>query len=223
MTPLLNTPLNGVYIGTPARLPDGRTSAIVKHAVTGPVAVTATGLVGDKVANRRVHGGPEMAVHHYPAEHYARWAALFPDIAEALLPGSIGENLSTTGLTEANVHIGDVYGIGTVRVQVNQPRMPCININARYQVEGLAEAIMPLGLCGWYCRVLQPGILSAGQAVSLLERPAGSISLQTFWQVQNAHRPGIDALEQVANAPALAEKWQKKFGQRVEWLRRNGG
>lgn len=210
-----------MYAGKPARIADGSLSAIVKHAVEGPVWLGLEGLVGDQVANRRVHGGPEQALHHYPAERYAAWAERFPQIAAQLLPGSIGENLSTLGLTEENVHIGDVYAVGQVRIEVSQPRMPCSKINARYGVEGLTEAVMETGHCGWYYRVRQVGSFAAGDEFTLVERPAGSVSLAEFWAVQNAHRPGLEALQRLANAPGLVQKWRNKFAQRAKWLKAN--
>jgi MOSC domain-containing protein YiiM len=211
----------GVYVGTPTRLPDGRRSGIIKHAQALPLWLSATGLAGDKVADPRFHGGPEMAVHHYPAEHFARWASAFPDIAKALVPGSIGENISTWGLTEDNIHIGDVFAWGDAEIEVNQARMPCVKIDSRYSVEGLAAAIMEAGLCGWYCRVRKTGMVAVGQPLRHLHRPANSISLAAFWAVQNAHRPTEAELLSVIEAPALAEKWRKKFTQRLNWLRKN--
>lgn len=219
--PMRSALVEGVYVGKPARLPDGRRSAIQKHAVSGAVLLGETGLDGDRVADTRFHGGPEQALHHYPAEHYARWAAEFPQIAAALVPGSIGENLSTFGLTESNVHIGDVFRWGEAEIEVSQPRMPCIKINARYGVEGLTERVMEDGLCGWYCRVRRTGLVAAGQPLELLARPEHSISLAEFWATQNAHRPGLEQLARVAQAPGLADKWRRKFQQRMEWLRRN--
>jgi len=217
------TPLLGVYVGRPSRLPDGRRSAIIKQRVESPLQLTLTGLQGDKVADARIHGGPEMAVHHYPAEHFARWASHFPEIADALVPGSIGENLSAHGLTEENVHIGDVFRWGEAEMEVCQPRMPCIKINSRYGVEGLAEVIMEAGRCGWYLRVLRPGEVRPDQPLEHMARPSGSVSLATFWEVQNAHRPGIERLQAIADTPALSPKWQRKFQQRIAWLQRNGG
>ncbi len=215
------TPLLGIYVGRPQKLPDGRRSAMNKRPVTGPVRLSETGLDGDKVADGRFHGGPEQALHHYPAERYPVWAARFPEIAEALVPGSIGENIATYGLTEDNVYIGDVYRWGEAEIEVSQPRMPCIKINSRYGVEGFTEAVMETGHCGWYYRVRRTGLVSAAEPLQLIQRPATSVSLAEFWAVQNAHRPGIAALARVADAPGLADKWQRKFRQRIRWLQQS--
>lgn len=217
----MKTLVTGVYVGRPSRLQDGRRSAIVKSSVVGPLMLGVEGLEGDAVADRRFHGGPEQALHHYPAERYPDWAARFPEIAALLVPGSIGENLSTHGLTEDNVHIGDVFRWGEAEIQVSQPRMPCVKINSRYGIEGLTEAVMECGHAGWYYRVRRTGLVAAGQSLELIEHPTNSVSLAEFWATQNAHRPSAEQLTRVVDAPGLAEKWRNKFLQRLDWLLRN--
>ena len=215
--------VEGVYTGRPARLPDGRISAIVKTSITTPLKLGALGLEGDQVADPRVHGGPEQALHQYPAERYAEWARIFPEIAARLVPGSIGENISAPGMTEDNVCIGDVFRWGDAEIQVSQPRMPCWKIDARFGVEGLTEAVMHAGHAGWYYRVLREGTVAAGLWLELVDRPEGAVSLAGFWATQNAHRPAVGELLKIAGAPGLTEKWQAKFRQRAEWLRNNPG
>ncbi|MDP1610119.1 MAG: MOSC domain-containing protein [Sulfuritalea sp.] len=121
----------GLYAGQVAQLAgDSRSSAIVKTAVSGPRLLTVEGLAGDAQADRRAHGGGGKALHHYPAEHYARLAAAFPE-AQHLAPGGLGENLSTRGVTEEDICIGDVFRLGGARIQVSQPRTPCWKIDRR--------------------------------------------------------------------------------------------
>ena len=139
------TRVEGLYIGKISVLgPEGQLSGIFKRPV-GTVNVSADGFEGDHQADRRVHGGPEKAIHHYAAENYALLAASFPAIAQALVPGQIGENVSTQGWTEDDVHLGDVFRIGAARVQVSQPRSPCWKINHRFDVEGLSKLIAETG------------------------------------------------------------------------------
>lgn len=217
------TPLVGIYVGRPKKLADGRRSAMNKSAVAGAVRLSETGLEGDKVADGRFHGGIEQALHHYPAERYAVWAAMFPTIADALVPGSIGENISTVGLTEENVHIGDVYRWGEAEIEVSQPRMPCIKINSRYGISGLTEAVMATGHCGWYYRVRHTGMVTSSEPLQHLHRPGNSVSLATFWAVQNAHRPDLAALTRIAQAPGLADAWRRKFEARIKRLKKSLG
>lgn len=219
----LNTPIaiDGLFAGQVAQLTgDSRSSAIVKTPVSGRCLLTAEGLTGDTQADRRAHGGDGKALHHFPAEHYAQLAAAFPD-ALHLVPGGLGENISTHGLTEADVCIGDVFRVGSARVQVSQPRTPCWKIDTRTECEGVSAFIGEHGLAGWYYRVLDTGEVAAGDRLEHLERPADAVTLAEFWRVIRAARPPIEALLRLAYASGLDETWVGKLLQRAEWLRNN--
>ena len=141
--------------------PNGEPSGIQKTPCTGPVSVTKTGLDGDGHGDRKHHGGPEKALHHYPAEHYVSWRQEIPELASLVpQPGAFGENLSTTGLDEADVCIGDVFDLGTARVQVAQGRQPCWRLNVRFGRKDMARRVQATGRTGWYYRVLPPGLVS---------------------------------------------------------------
>jgi MOSC domain-containing protein YiiM len=220
----LNAPIaiDGLFAGQVAQLKgDSRSSAIVKTVVRGRCQLTAEGLAGDTQADRGVHGGDGKALHHYPAEHYAQLAAAFPD-AENFVPGGLGENISTRGLTEADVCIGDVFRIGSARIQVSQPRTPCWKIDTRTACEGVSAFIGEHGLAGWYYRVLATGGVAAGDWLEHIERPADAVTLAEFWRVIRAQRPTLEALLRLAYASGLDEAWTGKLMQRVEWLRTNG-
>ena len=211
-----------LFTGTPVRIDDeGQFSAIWKQALTGPVRITKEGLVGDVQADRRVHGGPEKAVHHYAGENYAKLAERFPDIAEALAIGSIGENISTFGFDQTNVCIGDIVRIGSTVLQVSQPRRPCWKIDSRYGLKGITAHIVESGLTGWYYRVLEEGEAAPGDIMVRLERPAGAVLLDTLWQTWHQHRPDAERLRAIAGAPGLTPAWVKKIHDRLDWLKAN--
>ncbi|MDO5682369.1 MAG: MOSC domain-containing protein [Propionibacteriaceae bacterium] len=213
------TELTGVFVGTPVPLqPEGQLSSIVKHPVTGRVHVDAEGLTGDEQGDRRVHGGPEKAVHFYPPENYQRLASARPELAEALQVGVLGENLSAPGLTEAEVCIGDIFSIGTVVLQVSQPRRPCWKIDNRLGSPGLNQVVVKLGCPGWYARVLNPGELGIGDAIELLERPAPGLSLARLLAADRDHRPDPAELQVLAGAVGLNEDWQARLLRRAQWL-----
>lgn len=213
--------IDGLFAGQVAQLKgDSRSSAIVKTPVSGRCRLTADGLAGDTQADRAVHGGNGKALHHYPAEHYAQLAAAFPD-ARNLAPGGLGENISTRGLTERDVCIGDVFCIGSARIQVSQPRTPCWKIDTRTACEGVSAFIGEHGLAGWYYRVLEAGEVAAGDRLEHLERPADAVTLAEFWRVIRAQRPPLDALLRLAHASGLDDAWAGKLMQRAEWLRNN--
>lgn len=200
---------------------DGRLTGLYKQPASGPVELTREGFAGDHQADRRVHGGPEKAVHHYPAANYRRLARQFPGLADALVVGSIGENISTAEGDEESVHIGDIYRLGTALVQVSQPRTPCWKIDARYGLEGLTQYIADSGLAGWYYRVLEPGRVAPGDAWTLAERPTGSVGLAALHALWRQHRPDHEELARLAEAPALDPTWRKKLRDRLAWLRAN--
>jgi len=118
-----------VQVGRIAPLgPESVPSAFVKLPVTGPVHAATLGLAGDEQADLTVHGGPDKAVYLYPSEHYPLWLRDVPRHAQTLMAGAFGENITTSGLEEATVAIGDVFRIGTAEVQVTQPRQPCFKL-----------------------------------------------------------------------------------------------
>ena len=215
----MSVTLDAIHAGGLVSLePEGQRSGIVKQRRDGPVRVERLGLVGDEQADTRVHGGPEKAVHHYAADHYPQLARSFATATTPFAPGSLGENLSSLGLTEVNVHIGDVYRAGTVVLQVSQPRSPCWKINHRFGNERLSRFIANQRITGWYYRVLEAGVLEAGDRLELLDRQAAAWSIDQFWQIQMAHRPDLAALAGLMANPGLAPEWQQRLAHRHAWL-----
>lgn len=209
-----------LFVGGIRPLPESdRPTGMYKHAVTAPLELGPEGFVGDQQADRRVHGGPQKAVHLYPARHYAQLATRFPEAAPLLVPGSLGENISTADLDEHDVRLGEIWRLGTARLQVCQPRNPCWKIDERFGCEGMAAFIAEHRLTGWYWRVVTPGRVAPGDEL-LPDQPAtraGTLGeAMALWQ---AHRPPIVELEKLATTPGIAEEWKKKIDQRLAWLR----
>ena len=204
-------------------LPDGEPSGIFKSAVDGPQHLGTNGLEGDEQADLRYHGGPEKALHQYPAEHYALLAQEWPQCASLLGPGVLGENISTRGMTEHDVCIGDVFGMGEARIQLSQPRSPCWKIDRRLKVDGASRFVEAAGVTGWYYRVLDEGRLCAGDEIVLLERPNPWLTLVHYWDTVMAHRPDPVALRQIAAAAGLATDKAQRWLERAAWLEANAG
>lgn len=218
----MNIPSVTLYAGSPRYIGDeGQFSAIWKSPVPGRVRITREGLAGDVQADRRVHGGPEKAVHHYAGENYARLAQHFPQIAGELVVGSIGENISTFGLDETTVCIGDIFRLGTAVLQVCQPRRPCWKIDTRYATTGITAHIVESGMTGWYYRVLEEGEAESGDTCMHLDRPAGAVTLDALWTTWHRHRPDRERLAAFADIPGLTPGWVKKIRDRLDWLQAN--
>lgn len=214
--------IDQVYTGSVRPLPpEGQPTGIFKEPVAGRVLLTREGLVGDVQADRRVHGGPEKALHQYAAENYPRLAAAFPACADRLLPGSLGENLSGRGVTEAEICVGDVFRLGAATIQACQPRSPCWKIDHKFDTPGMARHIAEHGIAGWYYRVLEEGEIGAGDLLELVERHPGAPTLRRLWQAQADLRVRPEELEALARSPGLAAGWTKKLAERADWLRRH--
>ena len=199
--------------------PKGVPSGIDKRAVEGVVRVTMVGLAIDEQGDPKHHGGPEKALHHYPLDHYAGWRGELmeqgghPDLLDRA--GAFGENLSTTGLTEADVCIGDRYRLGTALVEVSQARQPCWKLNHRFGFAGMSRAVQGSGRTGWYYRVIEEGEVAAGDRLRLVARPYPQWSLQRLLHVLYVDRLNFEALAEMAGLPCLAESWRKLARQRV--------
>lgn len=184
-------------------------SAIRKQKVSDRVAVAEHGLTCDAQADLSVHGGPDKALHHYPAEHYQTWRAELG--REDLHPGGFGENISTTGLTEDTVCIGDVFVLGSAIVQVSQGRQPCWKLNAHTREERMAWFFQKSGRTGWYYRVLSPGTVASGDIATLKQRPQPSWTVKRATAARLTRKVTPAEATELATLPELAEGWRLAF------------
>jgi MOSC domain-containing protein YiiM len=223
--------IDAMFAGSPRHLgPRAELSAIVKVAVPGPWRITAAGLRGDEQADKTNHGGPDKALHHYPVEHYATWEHELPALAQTLAQfPAFGENISTAGMTEMSVCIGDIYAAGRVRLQIAQGRQPCWKLNARFDIADMAVRVQHTGRTGWYYRVLTAGSIEPGTSLILEERPQPEWPLARLIQLLYTRTDAFDDLATVAALPQLAEGWRKLAARRVasrsveSWSRRLHG
>src|SRR3989475_6594029 len=139
------------------------TTAIFKEPVEGRVRIRGTGLVGDRQADPSVHGGPTKAVYAYPSEHYPFWRR---ELGRADLPwGSFGENLTTEGLDEQTLRVGDRMRVGSALLTVTQPRMPCYKLEIRFGRSDMVRRVPARGRSGFYLAVHEEGEGAAGDPV----------------------------------------------------------
>lgn len=195
---------------------EGVPSAFVKAAVKGSVEAGEMGLAGDEQADLRVHGGRDKAVYFYPFEHYARWSADVPRHAATLAPGAFGENVTTAGLDEAGVAIGDVFRVGTATVQVTQPRQPCAKLGLRFGDNTLGRVMMQTGRSGWYVRVLEVGRLGAGDGVELVGRKNAVWTIARFNDFILHRRTDRGVLQELDGLEGLAQVWREKVREALE-------
>lgn len=195
--------------------PEGQSSAIHKVPVEGLRRITFQGLEGDVQADLKNHGGSDKALHHYPREHYAPWRAELPHRAELFVPGGFGENLSTLGLTEATVCLGDIFTLGGAVVQVAQGRKPCWKLNVRFDVVDMARRVQDTGRTGWYYRVLEEGAVAPGEPLTRVERLCPDWPLDRLWRVLSQVPADRAALEELAGLGVLAANWRETARKRL--------
>jgi MOSC domain-containing protein YiiM len=198
--------------GTPhARDPMDRafTSAIWKEPVVGRAWVGTLGIRGDAVANTKVHGGPDQAVLMYAATHYPTWRAEWG--RDDIGPGAFGENLSVDGLTEESAYLGDVYRIGTARLQVTKPREPCATLARRHRRPDMIAIVQANGRGGWYLRVLEEGEVDAGQPIELMERPHPEWPVREVGRAMLGRKTDPERAARLARCPALAANWRARI------------
>ena len=193
----------------------GSHSGIDKQPRAGLIRMTECGLSGDEQGDLRVHGGIDKAVHHYAFDHYATWRSELGDLPVLQHPGAFGENISTQGLTEADVCLGDRYQLGTAVLEVSQGRQPCWKLNDRFSVPNMARRVQSTGRSGWYYRVLQPGSARAGDVLILRERahPEWSLSRLARLLYDRVLDP---ALLEPALALPLVPSWRKIIERRMQ-------
>jgi MOSC domain-containing protein YiiM len=191
-------------------------TCIFKEPVSGPVAVHRLHLEGDQQADLRVHGGTDKAVYVYPAEHYNFWRAEFPD---KLLPfGWFGENLTTEGLLETSVLVGDRFRIGTAEFQVTTPRVPCYKLEAKFERDDLIKRFLASRRSGFYLKVLREGELSTGSEIEVIGRDSDRIPVSDIARLYASGDGDLAGLRRAAQASALPEDWRQTFRERIERL-----
>ncbi|MBD1914703.1 MULTISPECIES: MOSC domain-containing protein [Cyanophyceae] len=180
-----------------------------KQPIAGEVWVGSTHLAGDGQADLKNHGGVDKAVLAYSAEHYPDWRSY---LHNSDLPyGGFGENFTVAGQTEAEACIGDIYAIGSARVQVSQPRQPCWKLSRRWRVEDLALQVKANGRSGWYFRVLQEGTVEPGLAITLCDRPYPEWTVARANRIMHHDLGDRAAAIELASCPLLSRNWQEKL------------
>jgi MOSC domain-containing protein YiiM len=206
----------GLFVGEPEHRWEGKDpSAIRKSRADGQLEVTKTGIAGDKQADLAVHGGPEKALHIYPSEHYATWRKDFPETDSTYVSGGFGENISSKGFTEEDLCIGDVFSVGSVRLQISQGRQPCWKLNLHTGNPGQAAAFQKTGKTGWYFRVLQTGTLETGDELSLIDRPCPDWNLREVILARFNPRLDPEIAIALSELDELAEPWRASFAKKA--------
>jgi MOSC domain-containing protein YiiM len=213
--------LISVNVGLPREVAwnGGRvTTGIFKQPVQGPIRVQRVNLVGDKQADLSVHGGPHKAAYAYPVEHYTYWRRELPD--RELTWGIFGENLTTEGLHESAVYIGDRFRIGTAELVVTQPRVPCYKLGIRFGRPDMVKRFLSSRRTGFYFAVAQEGELDGGDPIELVAREAESLTVADITRLYVFERNDRDMLQRAMQLEALPESWRSYFREQSQRIAR---
>ncbi len=188
-------------------------TGIFKQPVSGRVALRTLNLAGDQQADLSVHGGPYKAVYAYPSEHYAYWRQELPGVE---LPwGAFGENFTTEGLSEDELHVGDRLKVGSATLMVRQPRMPCYKLAAKFQRDDMIERFLVSGRSGFYFSVEEEGEVGAGDSLEVLSQNQTGITIAEMNRLFVRDRYNRDLLHKAIATAALPESWREYFVPRL--------
>jgi MOSC domain-containing protein YiiM len=201
-----------VFAGKVEKLPNDKLSAIIKHPAEF-ITISKKSIPQDVVADKRYHGGDMRVVHHYSLKNYNYLKERFPEIADKFVPGSYGENILTEELIESELNIGDIYMLGSAKVQLTVTRRPCATINYAYDDKRILKEIMSSGRTGWFYRVLEEGEVKAGDDLVFLERPFPDMQLSRLHeQGYGAKRfTDIEFLERCFQTGLMDKDWKPRI------------
>ena len=184
-------------------------TGIFNKPVSGRVALRALNLDGDQQADLSVHGGLYKAAYAYPSEHYEYWRKELPGTD---LPwGLFGENFTTEGLAEDDLHVGDRFRVGSALLMLRQPRMPCYKLAAKFQRDDIIERFLASGRSGFYFSVEQEGDVGAGDTIELIFRNQEGITIAEMNRLFVRERYNRDLLQKAIATAALPETWREYF------------
>jgi MOSC domain-containing protein YiiM len=189
------------------------TIGIYKEPVAGRVAIRALNLEGDRQADLRVHGGRDKAVYAYPSEFYELWSRERPELAFG--PGMFGENLTTEGLLDADISIGDRFRVGTAELVVTQPRLPCFKLGIKMGRDEFVTEFLERGLYGFYLAVVREGEVEAGDPIVELSRDPRGVTVTEIARLFARDRDDIEGMRRAADLDVLPESWRDYFRKRV--------
>ena len=188
-------------------------SGIFKDPISGPLQLRTLNLDGDRQADLTVHGGPHKAVYAYPSEHYPYWRTELPGVD---LPWAMfGENFTTVGLAEDDLHVGDRFQIGSSIVMVRQPRTPCYKLAAKFQRDDMLERFLLSGRSGFYFSVEKEGSVADGDAFELLKREQDAITISEMNRLFVREKYNQNLLRKAIQTAALPEAWREYLAERL--------
>jgi MOSC domain-containing protein YiiM len=188
-------------------------TAIKKSSVTGPTRVEELGVEGDQVADTKHHGGVYQAVYAFAREDLDLWG---DRLGRRLPDGMFGENLTTSSIDVNEALIGERWRVGTVELEVVSVRIPCNVFKGWMGATGVDNAgwvkrFTQEGRPGPYLRVRVPGVLQAGDELTVVHRPDHQVTVSTMFRAFTTERDRMSELLAVRGvlAPSAREEVER--------------
>ena len=189
-------------------------TGIFKSPVSGPVALRTLNLDGDRQADLSVHGGVYKAVYAYPSEHYPFWKRELPHMD---LPwGAFGENFTTEGLLEDDLHVGDQFQVGSALVMIRQARMPCYKLAAKFQRDDIIERFLRSGLSGFYFSVEKEGVVQNGDSFQPIGLNPDGVTIAEMNRLFFREKYSRKLLQKAIATGPLPQDWREYFQERLD-------
>lgn len=190
-------------------------SGIYKEPIEHSAYLSFLNFEGDRQADLEHHGGQDKAVCVYPSEHYMHWQHL---LQRSLTSGAFGENMTTLGLLESQLYIGDIFRVGDAVVQISQPRQPCYKLSIKYQLNELPLLVQTTGYTGYYFRVLEEGWVTRGTRLVLLDRLQDKVTVAYANTIMHKDKDNMESIDCILELPWLSASWRKTLTARREGL-----
>jgi len=188
-------------------------TGIFKEPVSGSVRLRTLNFDGDRQADLSVHGGPYKAVYAYPSEHYEFWRHELPDMK---LPyGMFGENLTTAGLLDESVNVGDCFRVGEAELVATQPRLPCYKLGIKFGRPDIIKRFLQSRRTGFYFAVRKEGEVKAGDEIELISRDPNNISIPDIVRLYAFEKDDLETMRRAIEVPALPQSWREYFEKRM--------
>jgi len=182
-------------------------TGIFKEPVTGTIAIAKLNIEGDRQSDLRVHGGANKAIYSYDIEDYLWWNRA---LGYELKPGAFGENLTTEGMPDREISIGDTFKVGTAVLQAVQPRLPCYKLGLKFNDEQMPERFMSAERWGIYYRVLEEGSVAAGDEVELISRDPNHVRIADLPRLLGGEFIDEDLILRAVAVEAMPPEWKNK-------------
>ncbi len=184
-------------------------TGIYKKPVAGPIRLKQESVDNDLIADRKVHGGIHKACYLFSAQEYPYWKSLYPHLEWNW--GMFGENLTVEGFDENSVCIGDIYKIGSAKVEVSQPREPCFKLGVRFGNQEILSQFIARSNPGAYVRILKEGKVKPGDPMNLITRSPIELTIKDFFTLLFSREKDPEVLEMALTNEALPERKRLKL------------